>query len=306
MTDPRLDWGRWCVEQRGWSVLLLALDQAGKKVPPHNCERCDPERGYDGHDRESCECLVCHGFYAATRNLERLKWMLKAVPNGYLAVRTGAASGIVVVDAEAPGSHGHVPEDGEVFGTDAIERWEPMIGWELPRTLMSRTVAGGLHLFYALPAVAVVKSGALKVPGVEIKGEGGYVGVPCGQPDRTWVDPQVSLATAPAELLDARSTRSNGGWSYRARTKEEVKPFPPGERWRALVSLAGTMATRPEFDQDAIKAALLVVNRKLCQPEHDEAEIERIARAADATWEPSLPSASDAARLQDAVRRWLK
>ena len=46
-----------------------------------------------GHDRAGCGCLTCHGFYAATLDPGRLAAMLRKVPGGLLAIRTGAARG---------------------------------------------------------------------------------------------------------------------------------------------------------------------------------------------------------------------
>jgi Bifunctional DNA primase/polymerase, N-terminal len=301
--DITLEWAKWYVRQHWhWELLLLAVDSRKGKVPPRNCDQC--AAASRNHDKQACPCLLCHGVYMATRDMERFAYMLRARPLGYLAARTGSRTRLVVVDAEAPGSHGHVDDGVSLFGTRALDSWASVAGWELPPTLTSRSVEGGLHLFYELPAGATVQSGGLGVAGVEVKGEGGYVGVPCGRPDRGWVDPHAPVAPAPAELLSARARQSGNGWSYRAKTKEEVRPFPTGERWRSLVSLAGTMRTRPEFDADAIEAALWEVNLKLCRPPHDRTEIRRIAEAADATWTPSLPDAADVARLQDVVRRW--
>lgn len=67
-------------------------------VTAANCGRCREDR--DGHDRESCACLLCHGFYAATDDLDRLAAMLRRLPNGFLAVRTGRASNLLVLDVE--------------------------------------------------------------------------------------------------------------------------------------------------------------------------------------------------------------
>jgi hypothetical protein len=156
VTDPRFDWGRWYIEQHDLAVLLLAVDNAGGKVPPGNCRRCDKEH-YDGHDKEACPCLLCHSFYSATKDLERLWYMCQAAPNGYLAVRTGQASGIAVIDAESPTHGGRVPAEFETYGVGAVERWELITGWELPQTLAARSVTGGLHLFYRLPPDTIVR-----------------------------------------------------------------------------------------------------------------------------------------------------
>jgi hypothetical protein len=126
------------------------------------------------------------------------------------------------------------------------------------------------------------------------------VAVPCGLNDRTWLDPYAPLVPASSELLSwLRSTQRR----ERPSQAGPAQPIPEGSRHNALVSLAGTMRTRPEFDADAIEAALQVVNRKLCQPPGDEASVRRIAESAE-TWEPSVPGAEDVAQLQEIVRGW--
>jgi hypothetical protein len=302
-------WGRWYIEQHDLAVLLLAVDNAGGKMPPANCRRCDEEH-YDGHDRETCPCLLCHSFYAATKDLERLWYMCQARPDGYLAVRTGRASRVVVIDAESRTHGGRVP-NGETYGVDAIDVWELLTGWSLPTTLATRTVTGGLHLFYRLPPDTVVAyrpASKTKIPGVEVKGEDGYVAVPCGRNDRGLLDPAASITPASDELLAwLRSTQRRGRSGERfggAQRGEPPKPFGPGSRHAALVSLAGTMRTRPEFDADAIEAALLVVNRKWCVPPHDEAKIRKIAESAETSWNSEMPAAPDLAALEATVRRW--
>jgi hypothetical protein len=281
------------------------VDGTGGKVPARNCQRCS-EPNYDGHDRNACPCLLCHGFYSATKDPERLWHMLQALPAGYLAVRTGQASGIVVIDAESPTRNGRVPDEIETYGVGAVERWNLLTGWDLPITLQARTVSGGLHLFYALPSDTLVRSRdakATKIPGIEVKGEGGYVAVPCGRNDRGWLDPVAPLVPASAELLTwLKSTQR----SERRSRAGPAQPIPEGSRHNALVSLAGTMRTRPEFDADAIDAALQVVNRKLCVPPHDEREIRRIAESAASSWEPSVPSAEAVVEVQRIVRGWLR
>lgn len=184
----------------GWAVLLLGVDSSGRKIPTANCPRCDTRRpDFVAHDRESCECLTCHGFYAATRDPDRFDRMLARLPGGALAVRTGRASRLLVVDAEAYAQAGE-----QLTGLQTLERWEEAVGgWSLPATLTARSISGGLHLFYRLPAGSDVRITSGRVlDGVDVKAEAGYVGAVSGTNDRRWVDVGVPVADAPAELLD--------------------------------------------------------------------------------------------------------
>ena len=80
--------------RRGWPVFVLGRS----KRPVANCTAC--RAAGPGHDPAGCGCLTCHGFHAATTSPARLAAMLAAVPGGLLAIRTGTAAGLAVVDID--------------------------------------------------------------------------------------------------------------------------------------------------------------------------------------------------------------
>lgn len=209
--------------RRGWHVFVLG---AGR-TPLPNCIACrdaGPE-----HDREACACLVCHGFYAATLDVDRINMMLTLYPEGGLAVRTGQPSNIIVLDCEG---------DGEPTGTDVLDAWESWVDadWCPNGTIQARTPSGGLHLFYEW--VPGVKSRNRVLPGVDVKSDGGYVAVPCGEPGRTWTESAIESPRPPSPALASwlRSARGmarggpggsaghSGGYDY----QEFVKTGCPG------------------------------------------------------------------------------
>jgi bifunctional DNA primase/polymerase-like protein len=197
--------------QRGlgdWKIFLLRTDDPTGKHPQHNCARCHTATG-TCKDPEGCTCLLCHGFYAATNDSRRFREMVAAKPDGFLAVRTGAASRLVVIDAESSA------EPGEPSGIDILDQWEQWTdGHSLPNTLTARSVSGGLHLYYRLPVSVEVKTGNRVLPSVDIKGRGGYVGaVGSRKGTRSWIDTSVPLAEIPADFLDwyLSSRRRYGG-----------------------------------------------------------------------------------------------
>jgi hypothetical protein len=137
---------------RGWPVFLLGRS----KRPVANCNPCRTDDA--DHDPAACGCLTCHGFYAATLDPTRLAAMREAIPDGLLAIRTGRASGLLVVDID------------------------PRNGGSIDRKLMSPTTTvatggGGWHLYYQHPGTPSVTKLADR-PGVDIKGDGGYVAAP--------------------------------------------------------------------------------------------------------------------------------
>jgi len=188
---------------QGWHCLLLAQDSSGGKIPPHNCPKCDHRsESYQRHAPGSCGHLLCHGFYAATTDAARFDAMLAVLPHGHLAIRTGVVSQLVVIDAEATG------RPGEPSGLEVLEQFEAWTnGLSLPPTLTARSVSGGLHLFYRC-SVPITSRRIL--PGVDVKGEAGYVGAVSGVDGRSWLDPQVKVADLPAGVTNWLGIRRNG------------------------------------------------------------------------------------------------
>ena len=122
--------------ERGWPVFVLGRS----KRPVANCAAC---RAADAsHDRAACDCLTCHGFYAATASPARLTAMLKTIPSGLLAIRTGIASGLLVVDVD--------PRNGGRVDTALMAP-----------TATVATGGGGWHLYYRHPGTPT----AARLPG---------------------------------------------------------------------------------------------------------------------------------------------
>ncbi|MEU4216219.1 bifunctional DNA primase/polymerase [Actinoplanes sp. NPDC026623] len=137
----------------GWPVFLLGRT----KRPVANCAAC--RTAGTGHDPAACACLTCHGFHAATTDPARLTRIRVRHPRGLLAVRTGAASGTVVVDID-PRNGGH------------------LIPALMPPTACVRTGSDGWHLYYRHPGHPVSSRALRGHPGVDIKADGGYVAAP--------------------------------------------------------------------------------------------------------------------------------
>jgi Bifunctional DNA primase/polymerase, N-terminal len=135
----------------GWPVFVLGR----AKRPVANCADCRTA----GHDPQGCDCLTCHGFYAATADPVRVAAMIAAVPGGLLAIRTGAPSGLVVVDVDT--AHG---------GRIDLDL--------MPPTACVATGSGGYHLYYRHPGTPVLNSQGQVAPGCDVRGDGGYVVAP--------------------------------------------------------------------------------------------------------------------------------
>lgn len=145
---------------RGWPVFVLSRS----KTPLANCEPCRTSC-LTPDAMQTCGCLCCHGFYAATLDPGRIAQMLRLHPSGLLAVRTGAAAGLVVLDVD--------PRHGGQSTLAALDA-ERL----LPGTTMVVTGSGGLHMYYAHPGERV-PSGANRLGiGIDVKADGGYVVAP--------------------------------------------------------------------------------------------------------------------------------
>lgn len=265
----------------GWPVFILGRS----KRPLGNCSRCPNEGQPGAHDPQCCRCLTCHGFYAATRDPKAIRRMLALAPRGMLAIRTGAASGLVVVDVD--------PAKG---GTESLA---PLIerGLCLP-TRFVRTGSDGLHLFYRHPGahIKIANSVGKLGPGIDIRADGGYVAAPPSIHPRTgkpyaWANPQAALEEmAPALLATClapeprpapaangdqpTSLRGAGAISHPDRLLaaliDKVRAAPPGRRRVTLYGCArgvARMVTSGAINLTDGQAALLAVGLAVGQTE---------------------------------------
>ncbi|WP_230690037.1 bifunctional DNA primase/polymerase [Catellatospora paridis] len=197
----------------GWPVFLLGRS----KRPVANCAACEAAK-LDGvpHDRQACRCLTCHGFYAATTDPQRIRAMVAGIPRGLLAIRTGAPSGLVVIDID--------PDAGGMASLRALVAQ----GVSRP-TRWVRTGSGGLHLYYRHPGRPVpCDQGKRLGPGIDVRADGGYVVAPpsahpvTGRPYR-WDDPSEPVRDMAPALVDACVAEVR----RRAPVRPAVQPMAP-------------------------------------------------------------------------------
>jgi Bifunctional DNA primase/polymerase, N-terminal len=98
---------------------------------------------------------------------------------GGIGLPTGKKSGIVVLDVDV--------DDGGLESLAKLER----AGAPVPKIARTRTGGGGIHVFFRYPGSTEIRNSAgLLGPGLDIRGEGGYVVVPPSRPQGPyqWVD----------------------------------------------------------------------------------------------------------------------
>lgn len=269
--------------RQGWPVFLLGRS----KRPLANCPNCPSDAKPGTHDPQGCRCLTCHGFYAATLDPKAIRRMLLLTPYGMLAIRTGAASGLVVVDVD--------PRNG---GTESLAG---LVKRGLcPPTRFVRTGNGGLHLYYRHPGPHIrIPGGKIRLGnGIDVKADGGYVAAPPSiHPDTrhpyTWANPHAAIEEMPPALREAclqldqrpaldavpRSTtslRSAGGISHPDRLLatllDRVRTAPEGQRRTTLYGCArgvARMVTSGAINPTEGQAALLAVGLAAGQTERE-------------------------------------
>lgn len=150
--------------------------------------------------------LTANGFKDATRDPVAARQMFSRPGAVMIGMPTGTASGLVVVDVDVKnGAQG--------------DAWLQENAGRLPPTRTHKTRSGGLHLLFRIPAGVEIRNSASRVaPGVDVRGQGGYIVVP--------PSPGYSVAdgTEPAEMPD---------WLIDRCLHPQPEPPPPHEPRRS-------------------------------------------------------------------------
>jgi hypothetical protein len=228
-----------------------ALRYAGRRVPVF------PVRGKLP--------LTEHGFKDASTNADTIREWFERWPNANVAIPTGRASGLVVLDVD--------PRHG---GDQSFAALEAKYG-PLPATLEARTGGGGRHFFFALGNGQNVRNSNGKLGlGLDVRGDGGYIVAPPSIHPETkrqyvWIK-RVKPAPTPPWLMQESSVPAAPCESASG------APIPAGQRNDTLARIAGVMRQKG-CTPGAIEAALLVENERRCNPPLPEAEVRAIAQS---------------------------
>ncbi len=213
---------------------------------------------------------TANGLKDATTDPDVIQRWWREEPEFNIGVATGAVSRIFVIDID---------------GLDAeaeLRRLEDRYG-PLPATVESIT-ARGRHLFFRHPGHLVRNSASKIGPGIDVRGDGGYVLVPRSKHpsgrDYSWsVDSAGALATAPEWLLaklaapvGARSDAAIAPTDWRELVCDGVDE---GRRNETLTRLAGYLLRR-RVDPIVALEMLSVWNAARCRPPLEAAELQTI------------------------------
>ena len=140
---------------RGWAV-LPCHHITGSGCSCHHADCSSPGK----HPRTRT------GLHEATTDTDRIGAWWRRWPHANVGINTGRASGLVVLDVD--------PDHG---GITTLRKLVAERG-RLPSGLRARTGSGGWHLYFAHPGGTVPNSAGRLGPGLDIRGDGGYVIAP--------------------------------------------------------------------------------------------------------------------------------
>ena len=214
-----------------------------------------------------------NGLKDATCDPSQIRLWWKMWPHSNIGIATGAASGVVVLDVD---NHG-------ISGSDTLSEWESEQG-ELPETWMVLTGGGGIHYFFAKPPALTIKNRAGVLPGLDIRGDGGYVVAPpsvhASGHTYTWeVNHDPTSADVPlAPLPDALCRLAIGSQDMRP-PFELPNTVSKGSRNDTMFRLAASLRAKG-LSETAILAAVRAENSRVCVPPLPDAELTLIASSA--------------------------
>ncbi|NLX12761.1 MAG: DUF3987 domain-containing protein [Phycisphaerales bacterium] len=151
----------------------------------------------------SKEPATPHGFKDASKDPAKVAEQFARMPSANIGIATGAASGVWVLDID--------PRNG---GDESIRKLAAD-GRELGETLIAITGGGGLHYFYRVNG-APVRCRSNLWPGVDVKGDGGYIVAPGS----------IHPSGESYEWMNEKPIVDAPDWLLQAVTVEPAKPEP--------------------------------------------------------------------------------
>ncbi len=196
-------------------------------------------------------------------------------PEANVGIVTGRVSGLVVVDIDV--GHG---------GDESMADLERRFGTLLP-TVESVTGGGGRHLYFAHPGGQVRNRVAL-APGVDIRGDGGYVVAPPSlHPSGrryAWRKGReagrIALAAIPGwlkrKIVAGTGERTGHPMAYWRRLVTEG--VAEGQRNNTIASLTGHLLWHG-VDPDVVTDLMLCWNAERCRPPLPDEEVVRTVKS---------------------------
>jgi hypothetical protein len=239
----------------GQGLLDAALSYAAAGLPVFPCVPRDKNP------------VTKRGFYDATTNPATIRrYWSRADRN--IGIPTGLISGFWVLDVD-PGGEEH-------------RRWLEADHGALPRTCAVLTGRGGCHLWFKYTE-AIQSSASRVAPGIDVRGDGGYVVVPPSVHENGrayhFIDPECALTTAPEWLVAL--TRRKPTRTIRERAVASIR-VPPGTFWSGAygkaaldAEIAALAATVPGTRNHSLNRAAFVLFQLVAGGELDGDAVEQ-------------------------------
>ena len=178
------------------------------------------------------EPACSNGLLAATTDLARITLWWESIPDLNIGIATGAVSGVFVLDVDG------------MEGEQSLRQLEQSNG-ELPPTVEAIT-GKGRHCYFRIGEHGAVRNSASQIaPGLDIRGDGGYVIAPpsthpSGRAYAWSVDSEPNYADAPDwlhKLIASKNGDNRNGKPLEHWHAKLTEPIRNGERNNTLASL---------------------------------------------------------------------
>ncbi len=212
--------------------------------------------------------LTAHGYKDASIDDTVVKQMFTHQKGANIAVATGKVSGMFVVDID-------IKEGAR--GDESLKELEREHG-KLPHTVESITWSGGRHMFFKYPEQGVGCKAGVK-PGIDIRGDGGYVVAPPSAIEGKEYAWEVShhpdetiIAEAPDWLIDLLSERQTI-------VDLSDKDAKIAQNRNDTLMHMGVKLCKMGLDLTTIDMMLQTINENRCQPTLSKKEVSSIAKS---------------------------
>lgn len=181
-------------------------------------------------------------------------------PNANIAVLTGKISGLVVVDVD------------EAIG------WEHLKPYLDNETLTCQT-GKGTHLYFLHPG-GIVPSPVRFLPGVDCRGDGGYVVAPPSYHLKAkrryrWKNTNIKPAALPKGLLKLILEKSQ---KKKLTSEDWIQDIPDGERDKELTRRAGRLLQAGMSPAECL-SVITVINAAHCKPPLEAKQVQKIVQS---------------------------
>lgn len=240
------------------------FSQKWKLLPLHSTLRGECCCGKELCQSPGKHPLTLNGLKDATNNLEKFSFWQNKWENMNVGIATGSASKIVVLDI-----------DKKTNGFVSLKKLEEEHS-ELPQSLRVKTGGNGLHIYFKAP-IELLKNRTALLPGIDFRGEGGYVVAP----------PSLHVSGGKYEFISKEASLEElPRWLFEILLKKNKKlPREPkgslgllleGTRKTSLMSISGFLRHKG-LGTNLIEKLISEVNIHACSPSLPETELQSIA-----------------------------